>query len=67
MPAFPDPRAPPFEPTAQIISLGELNRARTRRVLARDVDAPDEAHPWAYAFPRPLAGARASIGVSGKP
>ncbi|CAN5303481.1 hypothetical protein BH10PSE3_BH10PSE3_38700 [soil metagenome] len=38
---------------AQIISVVELNRARSLRVLARDPGAPGEVHPWCYAFPRP--------------
>jgi hypothetical protein len=54
-------RRPPLEAdhTAQIISLAELNRARSRRALNL---APDdglaEAHPWAYCFPRPVAVTR---------
>ena len=67
MPAFPDPRAPPPVCTAEIVSLAELNRARTRRVLAQDADGPVERHPWAYAFPRPLVGLGAPIGAHGKP
>ena len=51
----PLPQRPPPTPwrTAQIISVEALNRARSRRTLAADPGAPDEAHPWAYAFPRP--------------
>ena len=68
MPAFPDPRAPPpLDHTAQIVSLTELHRARTRRVLAQEAGAPVEPHPWAYAFPRPAIGSSLSIGVRGKP
>ena len=68
MPAFPDPSAsPPLDHTAEIVSLAELNRARTRRVLTLDADAPAERHPWAYAFPRPAIGSSLSIGVRGKP
>ena len=57
------PRRLPFEPdhTAEIISFAELNRARSRRALDQADDRgdpPAEAHPWAYCFPRPVAGAK---------
>lgn len=53
MQALPIRRPQPVPREAEIIPLEELNRARTLRVLARDPGAPGEAHPWAYAFPRP--------------
>jgi hypothetical protein len=46
----PQPNAPPR--TAQIVSLVELNRARSHRALDRGDDGPVETHPWAYCFPR---------------
>jgi hypothetical protein len=46
----PQPTAPPH--SAQIVSLAELNRARSHRALDRGDDGPVEAHPWAYCFPR---------------
>ena len=61
MQALSNPRAEPVERSAQIISFAELNRARSRRVLARELDVPGEPHPWAYAFPR------SSIDESAKP
>jgi hypothetical protein len=53
MQALSNPRAEPAERSAQIIPFAELNRARSRRALARDPGAPGEPHPWAYVFPRP--------------
>ena len=53
MPALSDPCQDPVERSAEIIPFTALNRARTQRVLDRDRGPPDEAHPWAYAFPRP--------------
>ena len=50
------PRIEPVGRSAQIISLVELNRARSLRVLARDPGPPADPHPWAYAFPRPAIG-----------
>lgn len=53
-------RHPPLESehAAVIVSLAELNRARSLRVLDRwDDDAPTETHPWAYGFPRRLVSA----------
>jgi len=47
----PQPTAPTR--TAEIVSLAELNRARSHRTLDRaSDDCPAEAHPWAYCFPR---------------
>lgn len=45
--------------TARVVSLVELNRARSHRTLdlARD-ERRAEAHPWAYGFPRPTAVTR---------
>lgn len=54
MPALSDPRLEPVERSAEIIPLSALNRARTQRVLDRDLGPPPEAYPWAYVFPRPL-------------
>jgi hypothetical protein len=39
--------------SAEIISVAELNRARSHRALDRGEDGPVEIHPWAYCFPRP--------------
>jgi hypothetical protein len=52
----PHPTAPPR--TAEIISLAEVNRARSHRALDRGDDGPFEAHPWAYCFPRSIGGTR---------
>jgi hypothetical protein len=38
--------------SAEIISLSELNRARSHRALDRGDDGPADTHPWAYCFPR---------------
>lgn len=54
MHALPRPLAPPPEHSAEVVSFAELNRARSLRVLARADDAPQEQHPWAYSFPRPV-------------
>jgi hypothetical protein len=53
MPALSDPRPETVERSAEIIPFSALHRARTLRVLASDPGPPGEAHPWAYAFPRP--------------
>jgi hypothetical protein len=44
--------------SAALVSCAELNRARSHRALDRSDDAPIEAHPWAYVFPRPALGSR---------
>jgi len=56
MHALPRPNSAPIARSAEIVSFEELNRARTLRVLARDPGPPDEAHPWAYVFPRTATG-----------
>jgi hypothetical protein len=56
MHALPRPRPAPVARSAEIVPFEELNRARTLRALARDRGPPDEAHPWAYVFPRPSVG-----------
>ena len=53
MSALSDPRPDLVERSAEIIPFTALHRARTLRVLDRDPGPPGEAHPWAYAFPRP--------------
>ncbi|KRA56737.1 hypothetical protein ASD79_16895 [Caulobacter sp. Root655] len=60
MHAFPRPLPPPLmsDHSAVLVSCAELNRARTHRALDRSDDAPVEAHPWAYCFPRPALGSR---------
>ncbi|EJL36270.1 hypothetical protein PMI01_01044 [Caulobacter sp. AP07] len=56
MPAFPRPSPPPpSDRCAVVVSRADLNRARSHRALDRGGEAPVEAHPWAYAFPRPAA------------
>ncbi len=52
MQALVNPRRDAVGRSAQIISFAELNRARSRRVLAQDPGPPGEVHPWCYAFPR---------------
>lgn len=50
------PKLAPLPPRpAEIIPVEELNRARSRRALARDPGPPADDHPWAYVFPRPDA------------
>jgi hypothetical protein len=61
MPALSDSRPDSVERSAEIIPFTAFNRARTQRVLDRDRGPPGEAHPWAYAFPRP------SVAQSAKP
>jgi hypothetical protein len=56
MHALPRPRPAPAVRSAEIVPFEELNRARTRRALARDPGPPGEPHPWAYVFPRPAIG-----------
>jgi hypothetical protein len=58
MHALVNPRRDAVGRSAQIVSFVEFNRERSIRVLARDPGAPDEIHPWAYVFPRPLMGDR---------
>jgi hypothetical protein len=53
------PRLTPLSPgPAEVIPVEELNRARSRRALARDPGPPAEDQPWAYVFPRPATAAR---------
>ena len=61
MSALSDPRPDLVERCAEIIPFSALHRARTHRALDRDRGPPAEAHPWAYAFPRP------SVAQSAKP
>jgi hypothetical protein len=56
MHALPRPLPPPTsDRSAVVVSRADLNRARSHRALDRGGDAPVEAHPWAYVFPRPAA------------
>ena len=52
------PLPQPSDRSAVVVSCAELNRARSHRALDRGGGAPAEAHPWAYAFPRPARMAR---------
>ncbi|MBO9708388.1 MAG: hypothetical protein J7521_09260 [Caulobacter sp.] len=53
MQALPRPQPPSSEHSAEIVPFEALNLVRSIRALDRAPPPPQEAHPWAYCFPRP--------------